>query len=88
MRITISQNVRKGTKVVLFATLTIMWIFGVEPQISWAAQREGVARAFTYRDYMEGAIHQYGDGIGVRVLTTIAYPGARAGRLIRNALVE
>ena len=90
-RITLRRkNMLKKMKPIFILTLPfilIMFFFGFEPQINACSLRHK-APDYTYSQYMDGSIRANGDSIFVRVLTTIAYPGAKAGRLVRNAVAD
>lgn len=67
----------------------VMFFFGFEPQINLCSLlHKGARPNYTYSQYMEGSLKANGDSIFVRAFTTIAYPGAKAGTLVRNALAD
>jgi len=67
----------------------IMFFFGFEPQINLCSLlHKGARPNYTYSQYMDGSLKANGDSVFIRALTTIAYPGAKAGTLVRNALAD
>jgi hypothetical protein len=72
-----------GTGIMIFFTLlSISFLFGFEPQVR--PLYEGRVVTSNYQDYMSRSVEQNDDTIPVRILTTIAYPGAVSGAWVHN----
>lgn len=67
--------------------LFIMLLLGFEPQFSAsAALQGGKIRPFTYTEYTAKFRERCGDNLGMQIVATIAYPGAKAGCWASNTM--
>ena len=68
------------------AIFLISWLFGFEPQTTVGSGIDYIPN-FTFREYLKGSMEVNGSSSWwVKVLTTIAYPGAKAGRIVHNLM--
>ncbi len=72
----------------LFFLFFLTTVFGCEPQITGAYTHLCITPNFTYTQYREAVLHYNGDTMLTRVLTPVAYPGAKVGRLIHNSICD
>lgn len=79
--------ISKILAVLLVLFLMIGWFFGAEPQIIMGSLYNRTPN-FTYEQYMQSSLELNGDTILTRILTTIAYPGAKFGRFIHNTNIH
>jgi hypothetical protein len=70
--------------------LSIVWayavfaiIFGVEPQISMSSGFKKM-KPFTYSEYITMVTKLNGNSVAIKSVATLAYPGAKLGRLLHN----
>lgn len=69
----------------LLVFVVVSWLFGFEPQIMGRNAAEGYyIRNSTFEEYMRESLEYNDNTFPVKILTTIAYPGAKIGRLIVN----
>jgi hypothetical protein len=70
--------------IITVAILSITsYLFGFEPECSFV-RADSFTEDFSFSEYMSISICENGDNPFVWVVTGIAYPGAQAGRIFHN----
>ncbi len=79
--------VKNSVGVALGAVALCSYIFGFEPQVASMRVR-GEISEFTFNQYLEASRAQNGKGLLTDVVTYVAYPGAKLGRIVNNAFYK
>ena len=84
MKQRITNGVLSSLVAVALFVFSVIWMFGFEPQITGYDPNYQYRADFFYGEYMRVSTKYNGDTVLVRTLTTLAYPGAKTGRLVHN----
>ena len=82
MKPKIPKAVKRTTAILGILLFLVSWMFGFEPNALSAYP--GHVQDLSYEEFMRISAQQNGDSILNKVITTVAYPSARIGRLVHN----
>ncbi len=86
---TVAEGIATLIALPLVMLFMISYLYGFEPQcVTCCSMARGHAQNFSFSEYMRASTTVNGDGWGAKAITTIAYPGAKAGRLVHNLTVH